>query len=575
VPSKKTLSLVLGLFLISALPAFSQKKSAQQGIGEDTNPVFKSQSRLVVVDVVARDPKGRLIVGLRPENFQVVENGVPQKISFFVDHTAARVRQPLTKIQLPPNQYTNYPTERPRDTLNILLFDLINTPTRDQNYARKEMLKALENLPKGHDMALFILGSRLQMIQGPSGDSEALIAAARTVLSTPSRLVQDNTQIAAENDRIAGLAQQSGGGGFGTPSPVDEQLRVALGKEQSNLTQTRLEHTLSSIEAIARIVSGYAGRKNLIWITAGIPFQIGPDKKADMYHRFRESHDFSSTLERAEALLSDAQIAIYPVDVSGLAVLGVDSSFSGKTFTGSGKAHATAIQDQNDAQWDNRVAMKSLADETGGKAFFGTNDIAQAIGDGIELGSRYYTIAYVPSNFKPDGKYRSIKIESTQGALELKYRKGYIAANIKPPTGTEAAQVLASSMQIGVPASTALLMRVQVLPPDGEHKTVRVDYAFAPSDIIFGEANDHRKRATLDLLAVAWSDKAQPALSTSNTEEVAFKEGTPDDNFKAGVPGHQEFKLAPGKYMLCLGAMDRTTQKIGTVWVPLVVTDTK
>jgi VWFA-related protein len=573
--SKKALSQVLALFLISALPAFSQKPTPQPAAGEDANPTFKSQSRLVVVDVVARDPKGRLIVGLKPGNFQVMENGVPQKISFFEDHTAARVKPTLSKIQLPANQYTNYPTERPKDTLNILLFDLINTPTRDQSYARKEMLKALENLPKGHDLALFVLGSRLQMIQGPSGDTEALIAAARTVLSTPSRMVQDNTQIAAENDRLAGLEQQAGSGGFGAPSPVDEQLRVALTKEQSNLTQTRLEYTLSSLEAIARIVSGYAGRKNLIWITAGIPFQIGPDMKADMYHRNRERQDFSPTLERAESLLSDAQIAIYPVDVSGLAVLGVDSSFSGRTFTGSGKAHATAIQDQYDEQWDNRVAMKNLADETGGKAFFGTNDLAAAIGDGIELGSKYYTLAYVPSSFKPDGKYRSIKVESTQGALELKYRRGYIASNIRPPTGTEAAQVLASSMQIGVPASTALLMRVQVLPPDSEHKTVRVDYAFAPGDISFGEATDHRQHATLDLLAVAWSDKAQPALSTSNTEEVAFKEGTPDDNFRAGVPGHQEFKLAPGKYMLCLGAMDRSTQKIGTVWVPLVIPDTK
>ena len=74
-------------------------------------------------------------------------------------------------------------------------------------------------------------------------------------------MVQDSTQIAAENDRIAGVAQQAGEGGFGTPSPVDEQLRVALGKEQSNLTQTRLEHTLSSIEALPGIVSGYAGQE--------------------------------------------------------------------------------------------------------------------------------------------------------------------------------------------------------------------------------------------------------------------------------------------------------------------------
>lgn len=571
----KWISRVLVLSFLGAQPAQSQSQPSQRPAGDEAATVIKSQSRLVIVDVVARDPKGRLIVGLKPENFQVMENGAPQKISFFEDHTSVKVRPPAPKIQLPSNQYTNYPVDPPKDTLNIVLFDLINTPTRDQNYARKEMLKGLENLPKGHELALFVLGSKLQMIQGPSGDSEALIAAARTVLATPSRMVQDHTQIAAENDRLLALQQQAGSGGFGAPSPVDEQLRVALTKEQANLTETRLEYTLSSIEAIARIVSGYAGRKNLIWITAGIPFQIGPDMKADMYHRWRDRREFAPLLERAESLLSDAQIAIYPVDVSGLTLQGVDSSFSGRTFTGSGKAHGTAIQDQNDEEWNNRVAMKNLAEETGGKAFFGTNDIAAAIGDGIELGSRYYTIAYTPSSFKADGKYRSIKIESTHGELELKYRKGYIASADRPPSGTEAAQLLASSMQIGVPASTAMVMKVQVLPPDNEHKSIRVDYAFAPSDVVFTETADHRRRATLDLLAVVWNDKGQPALSTSNTEEVGFKDGTAEDNFKAGVPGHQEFTLAAGKYLLCLGAMDRATQRIGTVWVPLVIENTK
>ena len=131
--------------------------------------------------------------------------------------------------------------------------------------------------------------------------------------------------------------------------------------------------------------------------------------------------------------------------------------------------------------------------------------------------------------------------------------------------------MLAASMQLGVPSSTALLMKVQVLPPDSQNPNVRVDYAFAPEDIQFGETPDHQQKAILDLMAVAWNDKAQAALSTSNAEEVGFRKGTAQENYRTGVPGHQEFKLPSGKYMLCLGAMDRATQRIGTVWVPLVI----
>lgn len=559
--------LILGL--ISAASAFSQNGDAQG------TPVFKAQSRLVVIDVVVHDKNGHIVVGLQPKDFLIMENGEPQKIAFFEDHTSARPRPTGPKPQLPPNQYTNYPTEPPKDTLNIVLFDLVNTPTRDQIYARKEMLKALENLPKGHQMALFILGTRLQMVQGPSGDSAALVEAAKTVLATPARMVKDNTQISAENSDLLTLQQMAGGNAHGTPSPVDEQLRVALMREEGIMTNTRVDFTLSSMEAIARIVAGYPGRKNLIWVTAGIPFQIGPDMKADKYHRWRERKQYLSVLERAEALLADAQIAIYPVDVAGLAVLGVDASVSGKTFSASGAEYVGALNDQSDAQWNNRLAMTNLAEQTGGKAFFGTNDLAGAITGGIEQGSRYYSIAYVPRSHPKDGTYRSIKVDSIHGDLDLKYRKGYIAGSMATPSVSEASQMLAAQMQIGVPASTALLMKVQVLPPDSEHPNVRVDYAFAPDDIRFAESADHRQKATLDLMAVAWNDKGQPALSTSNVEEVAFQKGTPQQNFETGVPGRQEFKLGPGKYVLCLGAMDRATQRIGTVWVPLTIGENK
>ncbi|HEX6880285.1 MAG TPA: hypothetical protein VF135_07970, partial [Terriglobales bacterium] len=211
----------------------------------------------------------------------------------------------------------------------------------------------------------------------------------------------------------------------------------------------------------------------------------------------------------------------------------------------------------------------------GGRAFLGTNDLGGAISSGIEQGSRYYTIAYIPADRKNDDRYRSIKVEATGGKLSLEYRRGYYAASLKTPTVSESEHLLAASMQLGVPPATALLMKVQVMPPDDGSKSVRVDYAFSTNDLQFVPTNDHRNKATLDLMAVAYDDQGKTVLSNKNTEEVAFKVGTAAEEFKHGVPGHQEFSLPPGKYILCLGAMDRTSLRIGTLWVPLVVENHK
>jgi VWFA-related protein len=546
--------LIVALFLMLAVGIAGQQSNqnpAKQDSGKsDTaTPIFRVQSRLVVVDVVVTDRSGASIAGLKPGDFQVFEAGSPQKVRFFEEHTSARVRPPEAPPKLPPHQYTNFPVDPPNDTMNILLFDILNTPITDQTYARQQMLKALETLPPGRQLALFILGGRLQMIQGPSGDSATLIQAAKTLQSAPARLVKNDQQAAGETDLLATMANNAGAGSYGTPSPVEEQLRVALFKENSHAVDERIRSTLSALQALARMVSGYPGRKNLIWISSGIPFQIGPDAKLDKYHMWRDKKEFIPELERAGSLLANAQVSIYPVDVSGMQVLGVNASVSGTSFSAGGRDYRQALQDQSNDEWNNRVAMTDLATQTGGHAFFGTNDLSAAIKGAIEQGAHYYTIAYTPSSQKWDGSYRPIDIKSTRGGLELKYRKGYVATAEKPPSEHDALRLMAAAMQLGMPQSTALLMRVQVLPPDKENKKVKIDYA------------------------VAWDDKTKLVDSISNSMETTLKPNTNPESLKTGLPGHLELSLKPGRYLLSVGVMDRTSQKIGTVWLSLTVGD--
>jgi hypothetical protein len=69
-----SLLIVAGL---AAIPLVSRNSSADQN---RTSPVLKVESRIVLVDVVVTDGKGRFIGGLRKKDFQVAEDGKTQTI---------------------------------------------------------------------------------------------------------------------------------------------------------------------------------------------------------------------------------------------------------------------------------------------------------------------------------------------------------------------------------------------------------------------------------------------------------------------------------------------------------------
>ena len=584
-PNKFTCSIVV-LVLASVVAAAQSAAPTAQPAGSNANmPVFHVESKLVLVDVVVTDKSGNVIEGLKPADFQLNEGGKPQRIRFFEEHTAPRAKAPMQLPKLPAGQYTNFPTDPPKSTINILLFDLLNTAPNDLVYAKKQMLKALQNLPPGKQMSLFILSGGLTMVQGPSGDTATLVRVAQAMSNDvgTGRLVKSQAQAAGESTAAAVMESQAGpsqvvpgaGGGstgsVGTPDPIAERIRTSLMKETKFNTDDRVGATLIALEALARMVSGYPGRKNLIWITGGVPFEIGADTKADKYHRFSEKREYLPMMVKAGSMLADAQIAIYPVDVSGLSVQGVNMMTSGNAIGGSGAQYRTTLDDQHTEAFNNRVTMEDLADKTGGQAFVGSNDLAKSITNAVQFGERYYTLAYVPTNQNWDGNFRPIEVRTERGGIKLTYRKGYLAVADRPPSKDDAVKTLAAAMQLGMPTSTALLMRVAVQPPDAQSPKVRIDYAVAADEVQFTVETDHSRRAMVDFMAAAWDEKGKVVDHTFYPMAATIKPGADDSQLRGGLPAHQELDLKPGKYNVCLGVMDRTTQKIGTVWVELVV----
>ena len=527
--------------LLTSLINAQQKPSPSQ---TDPVPVFRSQTRVVLVDVIVADNKGQFVPGLKTEDFTLKEDGKLQRISGF---NLRRYEAPraLPPLQLPPNQYTNFTQQEPGGAVTILMLDVLNTPTLAQVNARKAMVEFLRRLPRGQRVGLFILSDRPRLIQGFTSSSDALIAAGNSLRPDLSILTLD----LGTGSTSAVLA-----------SPISQSVGPSLQSLEAITSDQRFHLTLATLNALARSVSGFSGRKNLLWLSGHFPLRL--DQQFLTQNRAGFGGAFSSDVRETAALLAAAQVAVYPVDVNGLtlqrAVL--DPSLGEAP---SGQLPLGGSTDQ--------FAMEDLARETGGKSFYGMNAVEDALLHGLQHGSDYYTIAYTPENHNWNGQYRKIEVKVALKGAKLTFRRGYYAIEEKVFTGDEAAKALATAMQPLTPASTMLLIKAQVLPPDSEHKAVRIDYAVDSHDISFADTADQKKHAAVDFMSVARDGDFETAGYSTDTVEADFLPAMYQQIMQTGFPAHQELELKPGSYTLRLGVIDRGSQKIGTVDLPITI----
>ena len=273
--------------------------------------------------------------------------------------------------------------------------------------------------------------------------------------------------------------------------------------------------------------------------------------------------DYSKQIKETQSALADAQIAVYPIDVRGLETIGFEASSSQQV-------KMSDLQRRSNDLFDSHGAMNDIAKETGGEAYYNMNDLRGAMSQAVADETKYYTLAYAPDNHEWDGKYRKIEIKAAKG-LHLSYRRGYFATEKKELSEEESRQLFQTAMQPYLPEYTMVLMKVKVVPPDATSKVVRIDYAVNARDISFNDPGDQHQHAVMDFLATAWDKNNQDAGHAGKTVHAALSTQSYAQIMKTGIPLHQELELKPGTYTLRLGVIDRGSQRIGTVDVPVTI----
>lgn len=282
----------------------------------------------------------------------------------------------------------------------------------------------------------------------------------------------------------------------------------------------------------------------------------------------------------AGSLLARSRIAVYPTDVRGLQGRGVDittsASESGEwTSAQNSQNYGNLLGQQTAAYADERKTMTEVAEQTGGEAFLGTNDLKKAMQRSLDDGTTYYTLAYTPDKIDPETAFHRIDVKVAQPGVKLAFRRGYYSTPQNPPAPEVGAAALRAALQPGMPPSTMVFFTATVLPPDAKNKDVRIVYVVNPNTVTFTDVADQKKRIVLDCMAIAYDNEGKEVGHASDSLDGSIKAAAYETVMTHGVPAKQEISLPPGAYNLRLGVMDRTSLQIGTLDVPLVVPGTE
>jgi VWFA-related protein len=542
-------------------------------------PSLSVTSRLVYVDVVVRDSRGQVVRGLTEQDFKLEEDGKPQRLDYFAAHSydvAAAEKEKMTPSHAArPFEFSNVSNRGTAPgAINMILFDLLNTPSSDQLEARKQLLKFLLALPPGQQVALFVLTDHLTMIQGFTASSDRLTEAAQHLDPRDFGMVRSKTEEMQDNDFITTMAQVIGHdpGGSVEHMKQNENQNVA---EASNI---RARITLAAFAQLAQATSGYSGRKNLFWLSESFPLAVGEQLTESRLAAYTNLHDSSEIAE----LIATARIAVYPISLLGLEGAGISAASSGigEASPIGGPMGSTThpqmgdtIQDQVVSRFDLKTLLNRIAEITGGEAFVGTNDFARALRRGMNDGSNYYTLAYSPQNQKWNGQYRKIRVELAGKSYSLTYRRGYVAYSDAHPKSADG-QELIDALRPYVPESTTLALRAFIQPPNAQSAVTGVDTFLNPGNVGFTTSPDGIRHAQLAVLLVAFDDGEQQKGSPLQTSGALRLDFTPEQYKQAmasGIPFHQELALKPGRYRLRLGVSDVNTHRIGTLDMPVVI----
>ncbi len=551
---------ILALLLCGLLPASAQQPAQNVANGPETNLKITTTTQLVVEDVLIKGKDGKPILGLKPSDFTITEDGKAQKISVFefqtlegdtappAKPTVAATSAVAEKSTVKPITTVEIAPERPGDLkyrdrrLMVMFFDMTSMPIQDQKRAQDAALKFLREQMKPADlMAIMTFSSDVKVLEDFTDDRDRL-----------------------EKD-IKGLTIGEGQG-FEISNQDDSaaDTGAAFQQDDTEFNIFNTDRQLSALETAVKMLGSLNEKKSLVYFASGIQ-RNGLDNQAQL----------RSTINAAIR----ANVSFYPIDARGLvaeAPLGdaTKGSPGGQAMYSGSSSRARVSNFQNQQE-----TLYTLAADTGGKALLDNNDLSMGIVQAQQDMTSYYIIGYYSTNNALDGRFRRIKITVNTASVatriaKLDYRQGYYAGKqFNKFSESDKEHQLAQALVLGDPITDMdLAMELDYFRLARDRYFVPLAVKIPGSEIELarhGGADSTR----LDFIGEIKDSKDTTVANVRDNIQVKLKGESGQQLAKTTLEYDTGFTLPPGSYTAKFLARENETGKMGTFETKFIIPD--
>ncbi len=544
----------LGLLLEAAAPSLAQQSQPRPPADAETQPPrseIRVTSELVLANVVVRDRKGNLVRDLKKEDFTLFEDGKKQEISTFdfenVDQleTGEAAEKAVTGAAATAGpagvlRKSDAPVMNARDRRVIVLYFDFSAMEPDQ-------------IDRCVDAARKYINAQMQ-----PADIVALVS-----LSTNMRVDLDFTDDKTKILSVLSSYSSGSGQGFAAGDTGSAEGAAETGgsytPDDTDYNTFSADWKLLALQSTMQALGKIAQKKSLIYFSNGIS-QTGTDNQ--------------SALRAATAAAVKNNVSIYPVDIRGLQAFPPGGEAQNASLHGRSAYNGAAVLNDLSGNAASQETLSTLAADTGGKAFFDTNDFGGVFTQVQKDSSAYYVLGFTSANPLKDGRYRRLKVQVNRADVKLEFRPGYYAGrdyqhlNRADREAQLEDELSAELPQTDVPlyAGTAYFRQ------DESHYYLAVSLVVPGSQIPFVQEKD-KDSATIDItgeVRIGGGGKA-PVGQLRDTVKLALD--STQQVRRKNVQYNTGFVLAPGGYHLKFIVRENRTGRMGSFETDVQIPD--
>ncbi len=536
----------------------TQQAPVLQGAGQDAQQpqqagagayTLRVSTEIVLTNVVVRDKKtGAVVKGLKAADFQIFENNKPQKVISFdyqnVDEAAVLAEKNTVsgKASIADllNRNLAADAQQLRDhRLIVMFFDISSMQDEDtdraiqsaQDYVNKQMQPA-------DLVALVSLNTSLSMDQDFTADKAVLLKKLGAYNGTDS----------------SGLST----GGTGTTDGTSDNA-ASFAADDSEYNSLNTDRELLAIRTIAKSLERLEQRKSMLFFSGGIT---------------RSGIENQASLRAATNEAAHANMAIYSVDTRGLQALPPVGDASQGSLRGTAADSGQAVRAQFNANFASQETLGTLSADTGGKAFFDSNDFAPAFQQVQHDTEAYYILGFHSTNGAHDGTFRHLTVKMARNDVKLEFRPGYYApADFQHQKSEDRELAMTEQMRSDLPATDVGLYLQALYFRRAENSFyVPISLIVPGSQIPFVKGGNSDK-ANIDILGQV---KNAQGIAVGNVREtVKLALDAAQQVQRRNIQYSTGFALAPGRYHLKFVVRENQTGAMGSFETDLNVPDLK